>query len=80
MEKLLVNILRAFTFLCIFSSLTFTQFTSVVVRSGVVVWIQAINGEIAQVMKKYYSDPLEESEGSLLEEQEAFEVAYPVPQ
>lgn len=78
MEKLLVNIFRAFTFLCFFSSVTFTQFTSVVVRGGVVVWIQAINGEIAQVMEKYYSTQLEESEGTLLEEQEAPEAAYPV--
>lgn len=79
-EKLLVNIFRAFTFLCFFSSVTLTQFTSVVVRSGVVVWIQAINGEIAQLMKKYYSNQLEEGEGTLLEEQEASEAAYPVLQ
>ena len=78
MEKLLVDIFRAFTFLCFFGSLTFTHFASVVVPSRIVLWIQAINGEIAQAVQKYYSTLLGEGEGTLLEDQEAYEAVFPV--
>ena len=79
-ETLLVYIFHAWSFLCFFSSLAFAKFTSVVFWRGVVAWMQAINGEIAQVMRKYYSNQVEEGQDTLLEEQEAPEAPYPLLQ